>query len=209
MYRAGGVGEVQDAAGRERRAETGNRVPGKSQRLLRREATLHDYYALISQQKANSNIDWMCQPLQLPPDPRTTLNDAEGSDPDAGQPKSWHTGGYGLPWTGWGPVLCSTVMDSLLAVLSRPASLPHPHGLSLPKWSRSIPADCPAGFTAGTPPVRRIRRLHLGSKSRARVRTVREICAHIRTQTPLTCDNNGSVGGHRSHTPRPLSRSGL
>ncbi|WP_183164380.1 IS3 family transposase [Arthrobacter oryzae] len=59
------MGEVQGVASRERRVETGDRILGKSQRLLRCEATISDYFMFISAEKATFPIDWMCHKLKV------------------------------------------------------------------------------------------------------------------------------------------------
>ncbi|GAA4362639.1 hypothetical protein GCM10023166_05130 [Paeniglutamicibacter cryotolerans] len=59
------MGQGQGPAGGERRVETGERIFGKSQRLLCREAPVEDFYAFIEQQKAFFPITWMCQRLGI------------------------------------------------------------------------------------------------------------------------------------------------
>lgn len=44
----------------------GERVPGKSQRLLSREAPLEDYFAFIWQKKAAFPVTWLCRQLGVP-----------------------------------------------------------------------------------------------------------------------------------------------
>lgn len=130
----------------------------------------------------------------------------------AGQPHSPGTSGAIGPPSTVSKVRCFARLSWThgCSVRSRLANFPAPkphRGLGLPKWSRSCPADCPAGLSDGTPPIRRIRCCTGLGKSRA-CPHFPENCAHAQPETPLSCDNTGSVGGLGSHTPSRRRGSG-
>ncbi|MGP5608417.1 transposase [Arthrobacter rhombi] len=61
----GALGRTRESTGRECEAEGRGQVPGKSQRLLCREAEVEDFYEYIEAEKANHSIDWLCRALKV------------------------------------------------------------------------------------------------------------------------------------------------
>src|SRR5699024_9288015 len=61
----GVLGRAPGSRGRERASEAGERVPGKSQRLLCSEATVDDLYEFVEAEKATYSIVMMCTVLGI------------------------------------------------------------------------------------------------------------------------------------------------